>query len=102
MSNIDKSYHGGDCCGIQHIWDFPDRPNKTAITDFQDCIKTSGIASEVVLTSLQKTTKNPNTSKCWDDVLRECGFKEVFSFINPNTGNVLHVYYHSTKEVSIP
>lgn len=112
--------HGGNCCGVNHLDSFP--PLTAAmfgVTDEQrrkwiksavdeaiegydlcddlDCgCSRCGVgydewrtAIEVVLVKSQLTE--------WRKPLEDCGFKEVFSFHNTNSGNRCHVFFLETN-----
>ena len=78
----------------------------------------SEMGIEITLTSEQANTKpsdfihswpikaieiqpnDPYKDKTWDEVLTTVlGFRKVFSFVNPNTDNIVHVYFYSDNEV---
>lgn len=95
------SEHGGDCCGITHLHDFPctgmsekDRIErlrseiKDLVTpEFPPLSGKSGFlhAVEAVLITSQLPM--------WERPLRKVGFRPVFSFKNGNSGNICTVFY---------
>ena len=109
--------HGGECCGIKHIYTMGSRP--TVNNTFRrfdgtslECLKraiesydeerlddedddddddepryNNGRVKEVVLADYQMNNG-------WPEALAELGFKKVASFLNSNSDNVCHVFYH--------
>jgi hypothetical protein len=97
--------HGGGCCGIRHISEFPDDEDlrdefnvsrvklehKLKLIDchVQRCIKDQGdkgVAVEAVLAKYQ--------FRFWERALQRYGFRKVFEFLNSNSGNICRVYYY--------
>lgn len=72
-------------------------------------IHTGDHGCEITLTKQQATLKQNSAfhsaawkadkyyGQCWDDVLKEMGWKRVYSFKNPNTDNVIFVYFYSNN-----
>jgi hypothetical protein len=110
-----KTPHGGECCGIWHIHGMGYGPTENEgspqnpVTkearlrelidslDFQRTydeddidddapIYNNGRVKEVVLADYQLAG--------WQDKLIEMGFKKVASFLNSNSENICHVFYH--------
>lgn len=97
------SIHGGHCCGIHHMWGFPmcryEDEQKERIKRFRELIieydeeglydddegPCEPVALEVTITQRQKDV--------WGSVLLSVGFKEVYSFRNPNTRNIVYVFF---------
>lgn len=94
--------HGGNCCGIKHLFYFPADYNGDrdaflkseleGICEYFDNYDDEDYspdtwqgAVEVVLASYQLEE--------WRKVVEDYGFKEVFSFHNSNSGNRCHVFY---------
>lgn len=109
--------HGGDCCGRKHIFELGSYgPTLARVARLQDLLtdddsyheddegyleyyNNAHHCVEVTLTSAQATWIAPDTGKIWDDVLtKELGFKRVFAFKNPNSGNIVYVYLFSLNE----
>lgn len=107
------NHHGGNCCGIRHIWDFNSLNNETpdgraqrvrdaieiSIDYFRDAdgyLSGMGEAEnfscglEAVLACYQLDD--------WREPVEKCGFREVFSFENGNTGHRCHVFYLNPNE----
>lgn len=111
--------HGGQCCGIQHLYHFPsifgveleDRVKWIRAAcmqavdnydiddcDFEDCVAERGMflpdrdnwqcAVEVVL--------NNHQFEEWEPALLAAGFKQVYEFLNSNSGNTCRVYFFTT------
>lgn len=104
--------HGGECCGIHHINNFPSiyaveleervrwirAACMEAVDDYDDacdcsdCVAERGglwqCAVEVVL--------NNHQFEEWEPALLAAGFKQVYEFKNSNTGNTCRVYYFTT------
>lgn len=117
--------HGGQCCGIKHIYGFPYAPTDTvaAITAVKAVM---GAGSEMAkgayfypnaepkeeaivrlkkllaFVDLHKTEHlveivlNDYVLKGWKTTLKKLGFKEVTKFKNSNTGSRLHVLHRVT------
>lgn len=88
--------HGGACCGICHLYDFPRFANVENIKELKWEIrgiildKGRGVAIECVITNRQKQ---------WAPILRKIGFKKVFQWKNPNSGNTCNQYILNTRQV---
>lgn len=86
------SEHGGDCCGRGHIVGFDrDITEKLIERELRSCQGmlqeddyTGHFCIEAVLTKGQKNLHHKKLIKL--------GFKEVWSFVNPNSGNTCYVY----------
>jgi len=109
------NHHGGECCGVKHIYGMGSGPaastyfaNTTNLTSLQalilamanwdeevigevdeeeDDLLNNGRVKEVILTDNQMTNG-------WPEALAELGFKKVASFLNSNSDNICHVFYH--------
>lgn len=105
MPNVNE--HGGGCCGIQHINEFPSSNVYTpkarremiaeavaeAISEYDDDDRDLAdwrCALEVVLAEYQIPG--------WRKPLEDSGFREVFSFLNDNSGNRCYVFYLETNK----
>ena len=87
--------HGGGCCGVNHLWNFPNHiplNHGSFLTLKNDIARVrSGVSIEVVLTDLQ--------SQVWAPSLVKLGFKPVFRFRNANSTRLLTVFFfHSSPE----
>jgi hypothetical protein len=108
FTGLNVNGHGGSCCGIKHIHEFPTGGlpnqwsleqrlgwiNKAVVEAVEHCGSYDDefdsesawhVACEVVLIDEQL----PH----WEEALKQVGFKEVFSFLNDNSGNICHVFY---------
>lgn len=106
--------HGGCCCGMTHLFEFPapdgtiadrvaviqdgvDRILQNAYNDLGWLAKEKYASDgsdmrhcvEVVVTASQKVG--------WQEALVDCGFTEVFSFVNSKSGNRCFVYLLETN-----
>lgn len=88
--------HGGFCCGVSHIYGFPEnlgykdqalRRVKEIIQDFNGRNRVTCQMLEVVLTEGQ--------SKIFHKDLTELGFRLVTRFRNKNSRNLVNVYHYS-------
>lgn len=123
---IKNEDHGGGCCGIMHLFSFDGiavngethdskvarvkvavekaidtydmDPDCFCDEEFRDDVCDCDVkdnrdewrcAVEAVLAGYQLAS--------WRSPLEECGFKEVFSFHNSNSGNRCHVFYLETN-----
>lgn len=89
------------CCGVAVLGEFPedgwdwDHSNKNTlrekITEINRTLSSDlyrGIERRPVLTTL-----NVEQKKEWSVALNRCGFRQLTSFVNPNTGNTIFMYY---------
>ena len=107
--------HGGSCCGINHIWDFPAGYSFSATiaekVEFirqavSNCLRQYAdnrdrfygefdedkwhMAIEVVLVSGQLST--------WQEALLEVGFTRIYEFPNSNSGNTCYIFMLTTGD----
>lgn len=89
--------HGGNCCGINHLYEFPDlddaggkEERKAMIAAFIYALQSIGSdlrnIVEVVLTDEQLRSG-------WLRVVQRNGFKRVSRFKNSNSGNVCNIFH---------
>lgn len=110
-----SSTHGGACCGISHIYNFPEKFYNADAINYRDdrlrCIMNEAEAEarirylieqyprqrgktpekfnrlwEIVLTQEQRKT--------WGAVIEKIGFKPTLEFINSNTNHKLTVFHY--------
>ena len=87
--------HGGNCCGVKHIYGFTGRETREDIESLFRIARvrhsnTSCILVEAILTNAQCKNNNgylPN-------LLQSIGFKLVARFKNPNSGNFCNVFHY--------
>jgi hypothetical protein len=102
---LDIEEHGGECCGMRHLHGFPDneatpeeRENwlKNAVFN---CIESYGDAEDVehLWRSCIEVVLNEHQLSDWCAILEKQGFKQVFSFLNSNSGNECHVFMLETN-----
>lgn len=98
MIYLSRNEHGGGCCGVEHLWGFPNYDegsfsfkDKVEALQQQLNLENGGETLEVVLTRQQ--------AKIWERALQRCGFKRVMEFNNPNTGNILRMYLSTNNQV---
>lgn len=109
VHGLEVEDHGGHCCGVKHLHGFPCSSQYTAaekeqwlrdaihrcidqFSEFDDdeqAYSTWRGCIEVVLAEDQLN--------CWCRTLEEAGFKQVFSFLNHNSGNECHVFLLETN-----
>lgn len=100
--------HGGQCCGIQHLYYFPSifgveleervKWIQAACMQAVDCVAERGMflpdrdnwqcAVELVLNNEQFVE--------WEPAVLAAGFKQVYEFLNSNSGNTCRVYFFTT------
>ena len=109
---MEVSDHGGECCGVSHIFGFGSRPSNysdscndpsccpprkdqlTKLQKLDDIISKAnrdypkGRLYEVALTVDQ--------TEAWHDPLTERGFFLGPRFLNQNSGNAVQMYYYRT------
>ena len=102
--------HGGYCCGISHVYDFPPAADETwlnreindAISDIRGSWEDSegedfkgnfGHLIEVALTDSQM--------EVWAPTLKKKGFKLAHRFRNSNSGNVVNVLTYATRRAGV-
>lgn len=104
MIYLSREDHGGGCCGVDHLFNFPDledieedfgrkptlKEKIAAIEPHLDRAR-GGETLEVVLTRQQ--------AKVWERALQRCGFRRVMEFSNPNTNNILRMYLSTNNLV---
>ena len=117
--NVLKNNHSGYCCGRFHVCNFDtykmednlrsikeelDRTNydfeamyEEAVPTYGDDPNMSGMCCEITLADYQINLEHKG--KTFKTHLEDMGFKEVYKFLNPNSGNVVHVFLYSSNEV---
>ena len=110
--NFELEDHGGECCGIMHLYGFDDElllddhptgkvtiANRVATIQagVQRCLRSRAsydhdkqMLVEVVLSEYQW--------RDWDTAVKRAGFKKVTEFRNSNSGRVCRVYHHKTNQ----
>lgn len=100
------THHGGDCCGRCHIFGFEEYDDEDClptVQDFRDAVKASGnLCIEVVLTRDQIDHGTFCGGGRMIDAVLDAGFREVFSFRNPNTGNECVVFLKAGDPIRVP
>ena len=128
MINLYVNSHGGECCGRKHIYtidSFLRLDNifdKVFLDEFLNFINSlevydeewnndenyiKDLCYEITLTDYVSEkkieTKKENyekyNGKTMNEFLYMFGFEKVYSFINPNTDNTVHVYLWSSSKV---
>lgn len=95
--NLDVIEHGGGCCGMTHISDFPsivdaeNKKDRAAMIDaFDEALNDVGTnlshCIEVVLIDDQ-------LREGWLRIIQKRGFKRVSRFRNSNSNNVCNVFH---------
>lgn len=112
--------HGGNCCGIQHIYSFPSifgveleervgwirRACDEAVKQYDvegactclDCMRQrSGILPTFnTWQCAVELVLNHEQFGEWEPAVLAAGFKQVYEFKNSNSGNTCRVYYFTT------
>lgn len=117
---MDTECHGGGCCGVNHIFNFPYNPEAT---DDQRISQIKAAIAEIIdnydidydcdceydraCNCYEAAVANWSCAcECvlttlqltqWRQPLETVGFREVHSFYNSNSGNTCHVFYFTTK-----
>ena len=91
------SNHGGNCCGVNHLYNFYSPLNFTAdhVSALRERVSRvrEGVSIEVVLTDAQ--------SAQWAPSLVKIGFKPVFRFRNSNSRRLLTVFFYHPSPLSL-
>lgn len=109
--------HGGGCCGVSHIFDFP-----TLSVDKDEVEHLNDIISSL-LKSLKDINRDENTDDplwsgefshlfeivltdsqmdIWAKTLKEKGFKYVTRWLNDNSGNYCNLLVYLSDEEAAP
>jgi hypothetical protein len=113
---LDRNYHGGSCCGMQHLSGFytipswTDAQKKQFLQEGIDSVFDSfveGVAWEEreyngenvrsIWRCCIEVVLNEAQVGYWAETLEAAGFKQVFSFLNHNSGNECHVFLLETN-----
>ena len=107
------NYHGGECCGVSHVYDFPHRADEAWLnreifnaideieSDNQEAVYegsrtrwkgTFGHAIEVCLTDDQMMV--------WAETLKKKGFRLGLRWLNDNSGNYCNLLSWAPKRAS--
>lgn len=87
---MDTAYHGGECCGITHIFDFDSMRDNT--DDLRKCLDEIKVNQpnhlvEVVLTDNQLRNERIGP------VVKRAGFRVVNRILNGNSGNYINILH---------
>ena len=111
VCGLDVGNHGGYCCGMRHLFNFP---LQTEPNEFSQEEKTIWLA-EAIERCISSFENDDNSGelddwRCcievtlaeyqlteWCRTLEEAGFKQVYSFLNSNSGNECHVFLLETN-----
>lgn len=114
--------HGGNCCGVFHIFDFPENPKwrkgATAQTWLKDTIENGRAAQHDVYyrwggedsdtwveddeaTYAVEAVLAQYQLAAWEPILIAAGFKMVLSFNNTNSGNDCFIFLGITSELKL-
>lgn len=87
---ITSNYHGGQCCGIRHVYDFIGTRTGDVEAQIKTAVSRLGSAGmyEIVLTGAQ-LRRRPAIAK----IVQELGFRFVTRFKNPNSRNLCYVFH---------
>lgn len=113
---LDRSYHGGGCCGMQHLHGFytpyqwTDEHKRQFLQEGIDSVFDSFAEGgeweerecdgEDVRSSWRcciEVVLNEQQLGYWAETLEAAGFKQVYSFLNHNSGNECHVFLLETN-----
>lgn len=114
--------HGGQCCGIQHLYHFPSiygvepeervgwiRKACTNAVEQYDIIQCGCDWDDCEDCEADKDRTPPDKWQCavelvlnneqfveWEPAVLAAGFKQVYEFLNSNSGNTCRVYFFTT------
>jgi hypothetical protein len=106
--------HGGGCCGITHLSEFPVAPQTESATVGEKVRWIRGAVEELVESEYDEACDSAHPEKwrcaveavltdqqlpCWREALEVVGFRLVVSFVNDNSGNTCNVFYLKHGEV---
>lgn len=99
--------HGGNCCGMKHIWGLGVEDLVTKRTFIKEKLERNlnGVGNNGIfysntacfLTEIVLTDEQMGSMPKLLQSMKELGFRRVSRFLNPNSGNVCNVF-HSHKE----
>lgn len=95
--NIAK--HGGCCCGIHHIYGFPDvgLSSTEKIQGINEVV-TRAVEDDDWPHAVEAVLADYQISE-WRRALNAVGFKQAFKFVNGNSGNRCFVFYLDTGKI---
>lgn len=113
-----RETHGGRCCGIHHIWNFPlgtfhTPAERTAMVqqlvdessqyqfDTYDGDSEEDTSEDTYQTAVECVLTDGQLNQGWRDTLIDFGFKPVFRFHNNNSGNDCTVFYYGINNAEL-
>jgi hypothetical protein len=84
--------HGGECCGISHVYDFAYEAFPAWIKNLEQIIANHEAAGK---TRLLEAVLTDEQCRPWKKVLEEHGFVLVSRFINSNTRRACNVFHRA-------
>lgn len=96
---MERTSHGGQCCGINHIRGFGwNGPTSGLVRELKRRQGQPGLLLEAVLSQRQISVKSTATEgKTWADVLMEEGWVLVNRAINPRHGSTINIFHRYGK-----
>lgn len=111
--SLEEDEHGGGCCGITHLHEFPNRGSNSisACVEFVQNSVDNGlvsahndlgwIAKEKIkakdMRHLFEVVLSETQIEEWRDAVEDCDFVEVNSFLNTKSGKRCHVFHLETN-----
>jgi hypothetical protein len=116
MNRVELSIngHGGECCGISHVHDFPLSSYFSSTLSAEEKANAIQHAVDKAVEETKDRYEHPKQDHRhaievvlnegqlheWRKSLEESGFREVFEFHNDNSGNRCYVFFMQTGEQS--
>jgi hypothetical protein len=99
-----RQAHGGDCCGMTHIHNFPYKPNAEVQKELDNIVESITEACAQEGCSCGCSAASPGRglveivlvdaqAKGWHSSLKKRGFRRVGRFLNSNSGNYCNIYH---------
>lgn len=88
---MERGYHGGNCCGIQHVYSF----GSFNITNQRDlAIRINQCKSDrKTIPLIEVALTQAQCENGWEGYLvNEVGFRKVATWLNPNSGRVVSLF----------
>lgn len=106
MRELSFNDHGGECCGVIHLYDFP-----TFAGDFRNAEKAEEILRNDIQEAIGMCRRSERSKRCilieviltegqlklfdglYKRLLDEFGFKQGPVWVNSNTGHILYMFH---------
>lgn len=88
---IRRADHGGDCCGAEHLYEFPGYANEQMKAKLRSqLLNARNETGNQRLPLIEVILRDDDQMPIWGDYLiKEVGFKKLVTWKNPNTNNKL-------------